>query len=143
MSTALVDQRKSQILSIEEAVKSLSRGKVDQPTPYINTHHFAEGMYVRAYYGVKGSVVTSQIHKNEHITVLCAGHCRVVSTTQDEDRVDVYSDFAIMVTPPMTKRALYFLEDTTILTIHSNPENVRDMKELELNHVMDSFEEKE
>jgi hypothetical protein len=66
-----------------------------------------------------------------------------VSTTQDEDRVDVYSDFAIMVTPPMTKRALYFLEDTTILTIHSNPENVRDMKELELNHVMDSFEEKE
>ena len=141
MTTALVDQRKAQINSIEEVMRGLAKANPDQPTPYINTHHFAEGMYVRAYYGVKNSMVTSQVHKHEHITVLCAGHCRVVSTTQKQDQIDVYKDFAIMVTPPMTKRALYFLENTTILTIHPNPENIQDVPELEKILVVDNFED--
>ena len=141
MTTALVDQRKAQINSIEEVMRGLAKANPDQPTPYINTHHFAEGMYVRAYYGVKNSMVISQIHKHEHITVLCAGHCRVVSTTQEQDQIDVYKDFAIMVTPPMTKRALYFLENTTILTIHPNPENIQDVPELEKILVVDNFED--
>ena len=147
MNNALVDQRRAEINNIEDFLKQLCVTRVkkglDQPIPYINTHHFAEGLYVRAYYGVKDSVATSQIHKREHITVLCAGHCRVVSTSQSENRIDIYKDFAIMVTPPLTQRALYFLEDTTIITVHTNPDNIRDMKELENMHVMNNFEEKE
>jgi hypothetical protein len=141
MSTAILDQRKAVLNNIQNAMTELSRQHPDQPTPYINTHHFADGVYVRAYYGFKGSMVVSQVHLHEHITILAAGHCRVVSTMQNEEQVDVYKDFAIMKTPPHTKRALYFLEDTTILTIHPNPENVQDVEAIEHILVADDFED--
>ena len=60
---------------------------------------------------------------------------------QKEERVDVYKDFAIMTTPPHTKRALYFLEDTTIFCVYPNPDDCRDIAELEKRLVVDTFEE--
>ena len=115
MSTAILDIQKSKLEDIQDVVTAISNTRPDAPSPYINTHHFSPGIYIRAFYGVKGSVVVSQIHLHEHITILAAGHCRVVSTMQNEERIDVYKDFAIMTTPPHTKRALYFLENTTII----------------------------
>ena len=143
MSTAILDQRKAQLANIKEMVTQAVKANPNQPTPYINTHHFAPGMYVRAYYGIKDSVVVSQVHLHEHITILAAGHCRVISTMQDEERIDVYKDFAIINTPAHTKRALYFLENTTILTIHPNPDDIRDIPELERMFVVDNFEDLE
>jgi hypothetical protein len=141
MNTALLDQRKAQLANIQEIVTQAVKANPNQPTPYINTHHFAPGIYVRAYYGVKGSVVVSQVHLHEHLTILAAGHCRVISTMQNEERIDVYKDFAIINTPSLTKRALYFLEDTTILTIHLNPDNIRDIPTLEAMLVVDDFKD--
>ena len=143
MSTAILDIQKAKLSGIQDFVSALSRSQPNGPSPYINTHHFAPGMYVRAYYGAKDSVVVSQIHRHEHITVLAAGHCRVISTMQDEERIDVYKDFAIINTPAHTKRALYFLENTTILTIHPNPDDIRDIPELEKMFVVDNFEDLE
>ena len=141
MSTAILDIQKSKLADIQNVVTAISSTRPDAPSPYINTHHFAPGMYVRAYYGVEGSVVVSQVHLHEHITILAAGHCRVISTMQNEERIDVYKDFAIINTPAHTKRALYFLEDTTIITIHPNPDDIRDIPELEKMFVVDNFEE--
>jgi len=141
MSNAVLDIQKAKIAGIQELVTTLARNNPDAPSPYINTHHFAPGIYMRAYYGVKGSVVVSQVHLHEHMTILAAGHCRVISTMQDEERIDVYKDFAIMNTPAHTKRALYFLEDTTIITVHPNPENIRDVKAMENLLVVDNFED--
>ena len=141
MSTAILDIQKSKLADIQDVVTAISTTRPDAPSPYINTHHFSPGIYIRAFYGIKGSVVVSQIHLHEHITILAAGHCRVVSTMQNEERVDVYKDFAIMTTPPHTKRALYFLENTTIITVHQNPDDCRDIPELEKRLVVDSFEE--
>tara|TARA_A100000172_G_scaffold72351_1_gene53433 strand:+ start:359 stop:790 length:432 start_codon:yes stop_codon:yes gene_type:complete len=141
MSTAILDTQKAKLASIQDVVSAISRSKPNAPSPYINTHHFAPGMYVRAYYGVKGSVVVSQVHLHEHITILASGHCRVISTMQGHERIDIYKDFAIMNTPPHTKRALYFLEDTTILTIHPNADNVRDIPILESMLVVDDFKD--
>ena len=141
MSTAILDQRKAVLSNIQNVMTQLSQQHPDQPSPYINTHHFADGVYLRAYYGFKGSMVVSQVHLHEHMTILAAGHCRVISTMQDEERIDVYKDFAIMNTPAHTKRALYFLEDTTIITVHPNPDNIRDIPELERMFVVDNFED--
>jgi|TARA_Y100000114_G_scaffold103485_1_gene96605 hypothetical protein len=141
MSTAILDIQKAKLAGIQDIVSAMSRIKPDQPSPYINTHHFAPGIYMRAYYGVKGSVVVSQVHLHEHMTILAAGHCRVISTMQDEERIDVYKDFAIMNTPPHTKRALYFLENTTIFGVFPNPDNIRDIPTLEAMFVVDSFED--
>ena len=143
MNTAILDQRKAQLANIQEIVTQAVKANPNQPTPYINTHHFAPGMYVRAYYGIEGSVVVSQVHLHEHITILAAGHCRVISTMQDEERIDVYKDFAIINTPAYTKRALYFLKNTTIITIHPNPDDIRDIPELEKMFVVDNFEDLE
>ena len=60
---------------------------------------------------------------------------------QGKEQVDVYKDFAIMTTPPHTKRALYFLEDTTIFCVYPNPDDCRDIPELEKRLVVDTFEE--
>ena len=141
MSTAILDIQKAKLSGIQDFVSALSRSQPNGPSPYINTHHFAPGMYVRAYYGIEGSVVVSQVHLHEHITILAAGHCRVISTMQDEERIDVYKDFAIINTPAYTKRALYFLEDTTILTIHLNPDDIRDISQLERILAVDNFED--
>tara|TARA_R110000803_G_C11772963_1_gene295532 strand:+ start:43 stop:474 length:432 start_codon:yes stop_codon:yes gene_type:complete len=141
MSTAVLDIQKAKIAKIQDVVFAISKTQPDAPTPYINTHHFAPGIYMRAYYGVKGSVVVSQVHLHEHMTILAAGHCRVISTMQDEERIDVYKDFAIMNTPEHTKRALYFLENTTIITVHPNPDDIRDIPELERMFVVDNFED--
>ena len=58
---------------------------------------------------------------------------------QEEERIDVYRDFGIFKTLPYTKRALYFLEDTTILTVHPNPENITDIELLEERLVKPNF----
>jgi hypothetical protein len=143
MTTAVLDLQKAKIEKLQSAIMNAVRETSPQIPPYINTHHFAEGVYVRAYYGLKGSVVVSQVHLHEHITILAGGHCRVISTMQEKEQVDVYKDFAIMKTEPHTKRALYFLEDTTILTIHPNPDNIQDVSELEQMFVVDNFEDME
>ena len=141
MSTAILDIQKSKLAGIQDVVSAISRTRPNAPSPYINTHHFAPGIYMRAYYGVKGSVVVSQVHLHEHMTILAAGHCRVISTMQDEERIDVYKDFAIMNTPAHTKRALYFLENTTIITVHPNPENIQNVEALENILVANDFED--
>jgi len=141
MSTAILDIQKAKLAGIQDVVSAMSRINPDQPSPYINTHHFAPGIYMRAYYGVKGSVVVSQVHLHEHMTILAAGHCRVISTMQDKEQIDVYKDFAIMNTPPHTKRALYFLENTTIFGVFPNPDNIRDIPTLEAMFVVDNFED--
>ena len=141
MSTAILDIQKSKLAGIQDVVSAISRTRPNAPSPYINTHHFAPGIYMRAYYGVKGSVVVSQVHLHEHMTILAAGHCRVISTMQDEERIDVYKDFAIMNTPAHTKRALYFLENTTIFGVFPNPDNIRDIPTLEAMFVVDNFED--
>ena len=143
MNTSILDTQKTKLAGIQDIVSAISRTKPNAPSPYINTHHFAPGIYMRAYYGVKGSVVVSQVHLHEHMTILAAGHCRVISTMQDEERIDVYKDFAIMNTPPHTKRALYFLENTTIFGVFPNPDNILDLPTLEAMFVVDNFEDVE
>ena len=41
----------------------------------------------------------------------------------------------------MTKRVLYFLENTTMLCVYPNPDNIRDIAELERMFVVDDFKE--
>tara|TARA_R100001163_G_C5004386_1_gene152434 strand:+ start:141 stop:572 length:432 start_codon:yes stop_codon:yes gene_type:complete len=141
MSTSVLDLQKAKLANIQDLVSAISRNNPDAPSPYINTHHFSPGIYLRAYFGVAGSVVVSQVHLHEHLTVIAGGHCRVISTMQDEERIDVYKDFAIMTTPPHTKRALYFLENTTIFCVYPNPDNIQDIPTLEKMFVVDNFED--
>ena len=124
-------QREDQISVLTKVLeKNISEGFLEAAVT-ANTHHFADGIYVRAWYGSKGSVAVSAEHNESNVSILVSGHIRVVSTKQEEDVVEVYKDFAIFTTPPQTKRALYLLEDTIFITIHPNPTNTQDIVELE------------
>jgi len=127
--------RKNQIFKLEEVLQ-----KLPQATAQL-THHFAEGVYVRALYKKKGTVSTGHIHRYDCVTIMPSGHVRTVTTTQTEDVVEVYKGFAIFSSPAGSKRASVALEDTIWITVHANPDNERDVEKLEARLVTNNFEE--
>ena len=127
--------RKNQIFQLEEVLKDLP-----QATAQL-THHFAEGIYVRALYKKKGTVSTGHIHRYDCVTIMPSGHVRTVTTTQTEDVVEVYKGFAIFSGTPGMKRAMVALEDTVWITVHRNPDNERDLEKLEGCLIATNFEE--
>jgi len=127
--------RKNQIFKLEEVLKDLP-----QVTPRL-THHFTEGVYVRAIYLPKGIVLTSKIHRHGCVNIMARGHVRTVTTTQTEEVVEVYKGFAIFSGTPGMKRAMVALEDTVWITVHANPDNERDLEKLEARFIANNFEE--
>lgn len=129
--------RTEQIFALEktlkEAPQSLERSDI------MLTHHFAEGVYVRVMYLQKGTVLTGEIHRFECVTIMPSGHVRTVTTIQTENVVEVYKGFAIFSSPAGSKRAMFALEDTVWSTVHSNPDNERDIAKLEARLVTNDF----
>ena len=134
--------RRDKISTLEKVLKD---ALVKQPEAEAATslqHHFAPQIYIREFFGPKDSIVVSRVHKDPNLFILVKGHVKIVSSTQKKEQVDVFKDFAICTTPPNTKRVGFFLEDTIILTVHPNPDDSRDIEELESRIAFDSFEEK-
>ena len=127
--------RKNQIFQLEEVLKDLP-----QATAQL-THHFAEGVYVRAIYLPKGIALTSKIHRYDCVNIMARGHVRTVTTTQTEEVVEVYKGFAIFSGTPGMKRAMVVLEDTVWITVHPNLDNERDIEKLEARLIATNFEE--
>ena len=131
----LAQTRKDQIFKLEEVLQ-----KLPQATARV-THHFAEGVYVRAIYLPKGIILTSKIHRYGCVNIMARGHVRTVTTTQTEEVVEVYKGFAIFSGTPGMKRAMVVLEDTVWITVHANPDNERDLEKLEARFIANNFEE--
>jgi len=134
--------RRGKIDTLEKVLMGLLVKHPEAEATTTVQHHYAPGVYVREFFSPKDTVVTSRVHQEANLFILVKGHARVVSTTQEKEQIDVYKDFAIFVTPPRTKRALHFLEDTIILTVHPNPEDSKDVEELVSRITTETFEEK-
>lgn len=80
-------------------------------------HIFTPGMYAREMRVPAGSVVTSAIHKTEHIFVVSAGSLVV---RVEEEEVTIKSPFT-GITYPGTRRVAYFPEDSVWVTFHPLP----------------------
>lgn len=85
-------------------------------------HAFCDGMYVREFTMPAGSIILSRIHRFEHVFVIRTGAVRVI--THDADKEYVAGDMGI--TLPGTQRILLNHQQTTWVTIHRNPDNIRD-----------------
>lgn len=92
------------------------------------THTFAEGMYIREIFIPQGTLLTGKIHRHAHPNILLRGEVLVV--TEQGGREHLLAPQA-MISPPGTKRAIYALADTVWMTMHANPENLRDLAALE------------
>jgi len=93
--------------------------------PHVD-HVFAKGAYMRCISMAKGTIITSKIHKTEHISVVVTGDVSISKADGTQIRVKAPHVF---VTQPNTKRAIIVHEDTVWMTFH--PTNETDLAKIE------------
>ena len=102
-------------------------------------HTFGDEMYARQMSMNKGSWCIGKIHKQNHIWFLLTGKITVVT---DGDEVDHIAP-CYTKADSGAKRIIYAHEDSVFITIHNNPDNIRDIDELEKHIVTKTYEEYE
>lgn len=99
-------------------------GELDCPL----RHGFPEGLYTREITMPAGCIITSRIHNFDNPFFILKGKVTVLS--ENEGRV-TYVGPCYGMTTPGTRRLLIVHEDTIWVTVHPNPENLRDIPTLE------------
>lgn len=92
------------------------------------THHFSDGIYCREIFIPQGMVLVGKIHKHRHPNFLLKGKVMVITEQKGEEIIE---GPCFMMSEGGTKRALYAVTDLVWTTIHHNPTNTEDLKELE------------
>lgn len=100
---------------------------------------FVDGVYAREMFVKQGCIVIGAIHKHEHVSFLMSGHLTVVS----ENGTSEHKAPDVIVAGPGIKRIAYAHEDTIWYNVHGNPTNTEDLKELEKEIIVASYEEYE
>jgi hypothetical protein len=101
-------------------------------------HSFADGMYIRKILLRKGTLVTGKIHKHCHPAFIMSGEVSVVTEHTGIERI---KGPIALVSKGGTKRLIYVHEDTVWITVHLNPNELRDLDELEKEIIAPSYEE--
>ena len=102
-------------------------------------HTFADGIYIRQMDMKIGSVVVGAIHNPLHVWFLLTGHLAVAT----EDSIEEFLAPCYVLATPGSKRVIYAMEDSIFVNIHKNPDNIKDINELESEIVSKTFEEYE
>ena len=102
-------------------------------------HSFSDGIYVREITIPEGMFIVGKIHKHDHPNFLLKGKVIVVT----EDGMEELEGPLSMISKAGTKRALYAVTDLVWTTIHANPNNTEDLKELEENIIAPTYLEYE
>jgi len=90
-------------------------------------HTFSDGIYVREIFIPAGMFIVGKIHKHDHPNFLLSGEVTVVT----EDGIEDLKGPLSIMSKAGTKRALYAITDLVWITVHANPTNTEDLKELE------------
>ena len=102
-------------------------------------HTFADGIYIRQMDMKSDSMVIGAIHNHLHAWFLLTGHLMVVT----EDTTEEFIAPCYVLATPGSKRVIYAMEDSIFVNIHKNPNNIKDIKELEDEIVSLTFEDYE
>jgi hypothetical protein len=103
-------------------------------------HSFSDGIYVREIFLPAGTMLTGKIHKHAHPNFLMSGKVEVIT---EGGGYETLQGPVAMMSKAGTKRAVNVLEDAVWITVHHNPTNTQDLKELEKIVIADSYEEYE
>ncbi len=129
---------KEGISRLEDAIRK-SKGSFEGDTPLCPLKHmFSENMYVRQISIPAGTVLTGKIHKHQHPNFLMSGE--VVVITEGRGKEYLIGPLA-MISDAGTKRALIAKTDLVWITVHENPTNTRDLKELEEQIIAKDFDD--
>jgi len=139
----LLVTNKEKVLELEKALIDIADGEMivtEHDTKVFPLKHtFADGIYVRQMSMEEGSCVIGAIHNHLHVWFLLTG-CISVAT---EDVIEDYIAPCYVVATPGTKRVIYANEDSIFVNIHKNPNNNKNIEELEKEIVSASYEEYE
>tara|TARA_B110000211_G_scaffold36422_1_gene36696 strand:- start:2191 stop:2688 length:498 start_codon:yes stop_codon:yes gene_type:complete len=135
---------KDKITQIEEYLTSIADGKnivvgngneLIYPDMWEYKHSFADGIYIREMKMKQGQLGFSAIHKHSYGFFLLSG----VLASSKEEGVEEFIAPCYIVSPRGAKRVVYAVEDCVITTVHANPTNTRDLKEIEQSNVVFSW----
>jgi predicted SnoaL-like aldol condensation-catalyzing enzyme len=87
----------------------------------------------------KGQLGFSAIHKHSYAFFLLSG----LLASSKEDGIEEFIAPCYVISPRGAKRIVHAIEDCTIVTIHANPTNTQELRELEKMNVVFSWEEYE
>ena len=109
------------------------------PNMWKYKHSFANGIYIRQMDMKQGQLGFSAIHKHSYGFFLLSG----ILASSKEEGVEEFIAPCYIISPQGTKRIVYAVEDCTIVTVHANPTNTQDLKEIEKINVVFTWEEYE
>lgn len=120
-------------ITTRNAIQRLEDAMLAQPERTTNfdkylTHYFGEGTYVREMRLPKDTVIVGRIHRYQEVCVLTKGIILVKADGATESKV--YEAPYVFTAAP-GKKVLYILENAIFLNILPNPNNLRDIDELE------------
>ena len=98
-------------------------------------HSFADGIYIREMKMKQGQLGFSAIHKHSYGFFLLSG----VLASSKEEGVEEFIAPCYVVSPRGAKRVVYAVEDCIITTVHANPTNTQNLKEIEQSNVVFSW----
>jgi hypothetical protein len=101
------------------------------------THSFSDGIYVREIFIQKGMFAIGKIHKTNHSFFILKGKLRFFTETGIKEIEAPYYGNAIAG----TKRVSIALEDTVFVNVFPNPNNIKDIDELEDIFLVNSYED--
>ena len=96
------------------------------------THNFAPDIYIREIFMPADTVVIGHKHLTEHFNVILKGKCRVMIG----DVVEELTAPCTFVSGAGSQKIVNVLEDCIWQTVHSNPDNTKDIETLESRYVI-------
>ena len=128
---------REKIMALQEAISQSPECLTEKELEdQLNTHYFAPGVYGREMLIPAGTVIVGKIHKHAHLNVITQGVIKVVTEFEEV----VYEGPRTWISQPGIKRAVYALEDTVWLTVHANPTDTQDIREIEDAVIAPDFE---
>lgn len=136
----IVKKIRNSILDFQESLSNLPEGQVafgdSDICPVTNT--FADGMHVRQIEIPKGIFAIGKIHLKEHVSFLLKGKMVIVDEENGRQTIEAP---ATIISQPGVKRAVYAIEDCVFTNVFHNPSNDKNIKVLEKNNVVDTYDE--
>ncbi len=137
IENVLRDMAAGKIIPMRQRVAALEAEmqKVPSAKYLLNTmHDFGPGVYIRELHIPAGILLTGKIHKYECWSILFKGE---IATFVDGEVARVKAPHK-QLAPAGMKRVGYTYADTIWMTVHPNPDNCKDVEELERRHVCDT-----
>jgi hypothetical protein len=133
-----VKQIEDYLINIADGENIVGNGnELVYPDMWKYKHSFADGIYIREMHMKKGQLGFSAIHKHSYAFFLLSG----VLASSKEQGVEEFIAPCYIISPRGSKRIVYAVEDCVITTVHANPTNTQDLKELEKINVVFNWDE--